>query len=125
MAKKDMKWLPYEPGDVIHNANVQVLEVIAVHNTQEFTKYLVRLLCCGAEREMTHERINLRKDKKPKSCIACRYEKDESRSPEAKQRMREAQAFARGLEGGEARSVVDMAPPPPSALNLPKGWMPR
>ena len=103
------KWDYYEKGQVIKDAKVRILEVIERSYLQRDTVYQVKRLCCGTVREMTHERIKERERKKPQNCNVCRCPR----------------IFGKYADERDFVLKVDMAPPPPSALKLPRGWMPR
>ena len=103
------KWDYYKPGQIIRDAKVKILEVVEQSYLQRDTVYRVKRLCCGTVREMTHCRIRERESKKPQTCNVCRC----------------PGIYGKYADERDVVPKVDMAPPPPSALKLPRGWMPR
>lgn len=106
----------YSPGEKPEHANVLVLKRVKEASTRAATLYLVRLLCCKREREMSHADICKRQtwyrtQGKLTTCIVCAQQRNSmkgaaaSRRKAAKRRARE-----RSLKPSEVPSLGFHAP---------------
>lgn len=101
-------WKHFDVGQMV--AGMEIVKLLQEHAFQRCTYYEIRYQCCGETEEVSHQTINRRIRKATELCSDCRYR---LRRPATKRKGRPFGSWYHGWE------------PPPSALRVPVGWMPR